>query len=316
MSHEEKTRLPDGFESRIDGMYRGMGPRLLSTVAALLLASLGGSWASAQERPRVLFLSKSSGFQHSAITRADGAPSHVERVLTALAQREGWDLTSTKDASSITASRLANVDAVVFYTTGDLTQSGSGEGLFGGDGEPGMESSGVADLIRFVENGGAFLGFHSATDTFHDPSGAASPYVDLIGGEFAGHGAQFEGTLRIVDTSHPATASLPQGWTVRDEWYTFKNLASDRMHVLALLETGPQREKQKLYDRPDYPVIWCLERGRGRVFYNAMGHREDVWDRDVFQRAFVDALRWAMGRGPAGAAPNFAEVSPAPSSGR
>jgi type 1 glutamine amidotransferase len=260
------------------------------------------------ESPRVLFLSKSSGFQHSAIAQKAGEPSHVDTVLAGVAAREGWDLVASKDAGLVSAESLREFDVVVFYTTGDLTQEGKGGGGFAGDGNPAMAAGGVEELTAWVEAGGAFLGFHSASDTFHGPDGEVSAYVDLLGGEFAGHGAQFAGKLRVVDEEHPTMAHIPQGWTVNDEWYTFKNVARDRIHVLALLETGSQRSKQKIYDRADYPVIWCGERGKGRFFYNAMGHREDVWDRETFQDAFVDAVRWAMGESPAAAPPNYGEV--------
>ena len=133
------------------------------------------STATAKDPPRVLFLSKSSGFEHPSIARTNGRASHVDTVLEKIAAANNFGLVSTKDASLITAAELANLEAVVLYTTGDLTQAGTKKGLFGGDGETPMRADGVADLIGWVENGGALLGFHSAADTFHDPSGAPSP---------------------------------------------------------------------------------------------------------------------------------------------
>ena len=132
-----------------------------------------------------------------------------------------------------------------------------------------------------------------------------SPYTDLLGGQFLGHGRQFEGRLRILDPEHPTMARIPSDWTVRDEWYTFKNVGEESMHVLALLDTSSDTLEQEIYDRDDYPIIWCKSFGAGRVFYNAMGHREDVWDDKIFQGAFVDALHWAIGRSDLEAAPNF-----------
>lgn len=280
-------------------------------LAALLLFT-GAAAAVAANPPRVLFLSKSSGYEHSSIARGEGRSSHVDRVLEKLAATHVFGLVAAKDASLITASELANIDAVIFYTTGDLTQPGSKDGLFGGDGEPPMKSEGVADLIRWVEEGGAFLGFHPAADTFHDPSGKPSPYIELLGGEFLTHGQLFAGRLRIVDPDHPTMAHVPQAWTWMDEWYVFKNYNVDRIHVLALLETSSDPLGQETYKRPPYPVIWCAAVGRGRVYYNVMGHREETWDDPTFQRAFLDALYWAVGRTPLAAEPNFKVVVPAP----
>ena len=148
--------------------------------------------------------------------------------------------------------------------------------------------------------GGGFIGFHCATDTFKNSDmemgeDATTPYIAMIGGQFAGHGAQFEGTVRVVDPAHPVAASLVDNWQIKDEWYVFSHEAEDRQ-IIARLDPGEQREKQaKLYDRPDYPILWTREQGKGRVYYNAMGHREDVWDSERFQNAVVDAIRWAAG---------------------
>ena len=290
-------------------MTRAYGFGLVLAVLAGAPALPAGG-AQADDSPRVLFLSKSAGFEHSVIARKDG-PSHVERVLQEVADKHGFELELSKDASLIRAQDLERFDAVVFFTTGDLTQEGRGEGLFGGDQNPPMAATGVEDLRQWVEAGGAFLGFHSATDTFHGPDDSDSPYIRLLGGEFLTHGRQFEGRLRVVDPGHPAVSHIPAGWTVLDEWYVFKNLDRDSMHVLALLETASEPYGQSTYDRSDYPVIWCKSVGSGRVFYNAMGHREDVWDREIFQQAFVDALNWALGKTQLRAEPNFAEVTPA-----
>lgn len=35
--------------------------------------------------------------------------------------------------------------------------------------------------------------------------------------------------------------------------------------------------------------------GNGRVFYTALGHREDVWNDTRFQQHLLGAIRWAFG---------------------
>ncbi|HEX2099619.1 MAG TPA: ThuA domain-containing protein, partial [Candidatus Synoicihabitans sp.] len=50
--------------------------------------------------------------------------------------------------------------------------------------------------------------------------------------------------------------------------------------------------------------------GRGRVAYNAMGHREDVWESEAFQSMLVGTLRWAAGRVDADLTPNLEKVAP------
>lgn len=281
-------------------------------LALLLLAAPTLAFEDKADDPvRVLFLSKSSGFQHSAITRQDARPSHVDTVLAEIAADRGFAVTSTKDAGLINATQLANFDVVMFYTTGDLTQrGGTGEGFFRGDGNPPMSADGVSDLIAWIEAGGGFVGFHPATDTFHGEGDEVTPYIGMIGGEFVHHGAQFEGIVRVADAAHPTMKNVEDGWKIMDEWYLYKNVAQDDLHVLALLDPGEERAKQEVYDIAPYPIVWCRELGSGRVFHNAMGHREDVWDHEMFQAWVGDAIEWAAGEGEAAAAPNWSDVVP------
>lgn len=279
-----------------------MQTRILAATLATVLAC---SCAHADKSLRVLYLTKSSGFEHSVIKRADDKLSLSERILTEIVQKMGGTALCTKDASLINAENLKNYDVVVFCTTGVLTQPGT-------DGRPVMGPNGVTDLLAWIKAGGGFVGYHNANDTFHSPEGSISPFVDMIGGEFATHGPQFKGTLKVVDKGHPAIASLEDGRTLMDEWYVSKNFNTGALHVLALLDLGEVRGKKGFaqYDIPNYPIIWCRAYGNGRVLYNALGHREDVWESPKFQQLVSENITWANGKGDLKADPNFTTVVP------
>jgi type 1 glutamine amidotransferase len=51
----------------------------------------------------------------------------------------------------------------------------------------------------------------------------------------------------------------------------------------------------------DYAIAWVRSYGKGRVFYTALGHREEVWRDPRFQQMLLQGLRWATGQlaGPA-----------------
>lgn len=273
----------------------------LIAVAAGLCLAIGAHAAG----PRVLFLSKSAGFQHSVITVKDDKPSHTAKHLTQVVSDLGGTITCTKDAGLVNTDNLKNYDVVIFYTTGDLTTPGT-------DGQPPMGPNGQEELLAWVKGGGGFMGFHCAADTFHpDPQcGPPTTYTKLLGAEFAGHGRQFAGTIKVTSPGHPLVANITDGWKMMDEWYTFCNFNVENLHVLALLDPGDEREKQEMYNRPSYPVIWCQAIGEGRMYYDAMGHREDVWDNEQFRKTVADAITWADGNGAADAAPNFTAVAP------
>ncbi len=254
---------------------------------------------------RILYLSKSSGFQHSVVATQKGQPSHSDKVLTEVARRMGATITCTKDAGLVNAENLKNYDLVIFYTTGDLTRPGNqDQGTV-------MAGDGVSDLLTWLKQGGGFMGFHAATDTFHETRpGQPTPYIRMIGAEFRTHGAAFEGILDVVDTAHPAMAHFKDGWKIRDEWYLFKNMNRENMHVLALLNPGDHGSVDTKYDIPAYPIVWCMSYGKGRVYFNGMGHFEDVWSNGDFQQVVADAITWTTGKGQLDAAPNYDTTVP------
>ena len=50
--------------------------------------------------------------------------------------------------------------------------------------------------------------------------------------------------------------------------------------------------------------------GEGRVWYTAMGHREDVWTNPVFQQILVGGIKWALGEAKAEVPANLKTVAP------
>jgi type 1 glutamine amidotransferase len=272
---------------------------LLAACSAFLVAGL----AMADEPLRVLYLTKSSGFQHSVVARDGEELAHSEKILIDLGKDMGAEVTVSKDATLINTDELHKYDVVVFYTTGDLTDPGT-------DKTPAMSQTGFAELEQWVESGGGFVGLHAATDTFRSgKEGEPTPYTKFIGAEFLNHGKQFEGVLKNVAPEHPAMTGIPAEMTVLDEWYLFANLQKDSIHVLALLDPADERGKQEMYDIPAYPMIWCSALGQGRIYFNGMGHREDVWESDPFKQMLRNAIHWVAGEGPTDAEPNYAEVT-------
>ena len=92
--------------------------------------------AEADDAPKkILFFSKSSGYQHDMIAQAKGQPSAAEKILTELGKKNNLAFTFTKDGSMFTPENIAKYDAFCFYTTGDLTS-------LGGDKNPPMTKEG------------------------------------------------------------------------------------------------------------------------------------------------------------------------------
>ena len=263
---------------------------------------LGWARALADEGPkkRVLFFTKSSGFQHSAITEKDGKPGYAQKILTDLGEKHNFEVTTTKDGTVFNPENIAKYDAFFFYTTGDLTKAGT-------DKTPPMSPEGKAALFEAIKNGKGFMGTHSATDTFHSSGAKLDPYIEMLGGEFITHGSQQKAKLICTDPKFPGMGELKEGVELVDEWYSLKNFAKD-MHVLLIQETTGMQGFP--YERGQYPSTWARAHGKGRVFYTSMGHREDVWSNPVFQNILLGALSWTTGNVEADVTPNIETATP------
>ncbi len=256
---------------------------------------------------RVLFFTRSAGFEHDVIRRTGSAWSPAEKAFEEIGRRAGFMVECSKDGRIFDGS-LDAYDAFAFYTSGDLTQSG-------GDGSPAMTPEGKSRLLAAVEGGKGFLGFHSAADTFHSPAAGEGseakldPYIAMLGGEFLAHGKEQEASLLLTTTQFAGIADLglAEGLAFTDEWFTFTNYAAD-LSVLLVQETAMM--KGEAYRRPDYPATWTRLHGKGRVFYTSLGHRGDIWENPFFQAIARGALEWISGQADAGIRPNMNEVTP------
>lgn len=280
----------------------GMTGALAASASPLVRGLASGATPRGSEAKKVLFFTKSSGFQHSVVTRSGDGLAHAERILTEIGKANGFDVTCSKDGRLFEPDQIGEWDAFAFYTTGDLTKSGT-------DGQPPMSPKGEEAFYEAIQDGKGLIGMHCATDTFghHRGRGADDPYIKLIGGEFSGHGAQQVAKLRVVDREFPGAAPFGAEFSINDEWYGQKNLADD-LHVIIVQQTGGMQGRD--YERPDYPQTWSRAQGKGRVFYTSMGHREDVWTNPNYQGLLIGALRWATGQVEGSTEPDVAKVTP------
>jgi len=290
--------------------------RLLVLLGALVLlvacASRAADAASAPKK-KVLYFSKMSvaPLSHPVALRKDGKPSWSEQVLTELGAKNNIEFTFSKDGSLFSAAYLAQFDAIMFYTLGDLTQPGL-------DKEPPMTPDGKAALLKAIENGTGFVGLHGADNTFlsprrltHGPTrytkdpDPTDPYLKMVGGEFIMHNRQQPARMIVADAKFPGAPAAD--FTLNEEWYSHRTFAPD-LHVILVQDTRGM--EGNLYQRPAYPSTWARLQGKGRVFYTSMGHREDVWANPLFQSLLMGGLNWALRRVEADITPNLAQVTP------
>jgi type 1 glutamine amidotransferase len=281
---------------------------------------LGTATAQARSPKRVLVVTTTMGFRNSSIPTA-------EKVLAELAQQSGaftvdYARVEPNDpqfkgadgkpdkakveaaiaavlAEKLSVAALKQLDGVVFAnTTGDLPL-------------PDKQA-----FLDWIKAGHAFIGMHSATDTF-DKHVPLDSYTLMIGAEFKTHHAQAVVDCNNQDPKHPACCNFGPTFHLKDEIYLMNGFERDQVHGLLALDKHPNDQTPG-----DYPISWCKMYGRGRVFYTSLGHREDVWDANTppsfrrenppevsaaYQQHILGGIKWALGLAKGDAKPQTAK---------
>jgi type 1 glutamine amidotransferase len=275
---------------------------LLTTGAAAvgLSAFPLGLFAADEKKPhKVLYFTRSAGFEHPPVTRKKPDElSESEKLLTKWGKKAGIEVVCSKDGAVFDGD-LDQFDAFVFFTSGDLT----GKPANPQPGEP-LSAEGKKKLLAAIEAGKGFVGIHSATDSFR--SNGIDPYIAMLGGEFIVHGAQQKSTMDIVSPKFPGMAGLGKSFRLHEEWYTLFKFAKD-LHVILVQDTKGMTGD--MYQRPPYPATWARMNGKGRVFYTSMGH-DEMWKQKIFHQVLMGGIAWTLHDADADVTPNIAEVTP------
>jgi uncharacterized protein len=248
----------------------------------------------------VLVFTKSSGWEHDVVKRVGGKLSIVEQAITSLGNKQGFNVTCTKDGRVFDSKDFHKYAAVAFFTTGDLTTVGT-------DKNPPMSAQGKQSFLNAIHNGIGFLGIHAASDTFHtqpDPQDNSNryvahgdksdPYLRMLGGEFITHGSNprlQDAKITVNDPKFPGLEGVTSPFTFNDEWYSLKDFRTD-LHVILTIDTKGMIGKP--YERPPYPMTWARMEGKGRVFYTAIGDRPENWSNELFLNLLGGGIRWAI----------------------
>ena len=254
----------------------------------------------------------------------DGKESEIEgTALEAYSyrfQQSTKEPVTREQCGRINADTLKNFDAVFFFTTGN----------------PCEKPEEMKALLDSIKNGKGFLGTHCATDTLYgmteygDMIGAyfdGHPWhektkitvEDPKNPIVQGLGDSFEITDELYQFRNPYSRDkvhvlmrLDPEWVAQKRVQQAQKVADDTQKKLdeaAKLEAdGKHEDAVKARQaaaamglsmkRPDndYAMAWTRNYDKGRVFYTALGHREEVWRDERFQKMLIQAMRWATGQ--------------------
>jgi len=229
--------------------------------------------------PAILVFEKMTGF----LDAPSVAAAHA--ALFEIARRKGWAIVATDHAGAITPANLRHFDAVIWNNV-------SGDAL----------TATQRRVFRsYIEHGGGFVAVHGAGG---DPAYFWDWYVDtLIGARFIGHpmGPQFqEARVMVTDPASTIVRDLAPGWTMTDEWYSFRpNPRAGGAHILLSLDeaTYSPRSGDRDLRMGDHPIAWTRCIGDGRSFFSAIGHRPEGYSEPHYVQVLEAGIAWAAGAG-------------------
>ena len=214
---------------------------------------------------RVLMITATTGFRHDSISTA-------RTVVATLTARTGeFAVDATENLADLSAARLASADVLMFALT---------------SGELALDEGQKRAMLDFVNAGGGFIGIHSASDTLYE----WPDYGRLVGAYFKEHPWTQQAAVTVEDRAHPITSGLGSGFTLMEEFYTFRDNPRPSVHVLLSLDPA------SVGTQGDFPLAWTQSIGRGRSYYNALGHFSETWTDPRFQTQISAAIRWVAGR--------------------
>ncbi len=235
-------------------------------------------------QPAILVFSKTKGWRHNeGIAGAD-------RFFVELSVDKNYGIFTTANGAVFNAKELARFKVIVFNNmTGD-TLSPTQKDAF----------------KTWLENGGAWIGLHSAGDSSHK----TWPWYDtnIIGPEFIGHPAdpQFQDAkLVTLAPDHPIMNGIPSEWVQNDEWYSYDGVPQDfgLTPLVGLDETSYSPKNEVYGDVSDlrmgptpieHPVVWVGEIGKGRVAYSAIGHNHTSYDYPIYRQLLTNTFNWVI----------------------
>jgi len=183
----------------------------------------------------------------------------TRQLISMLTERRAAKCRTVGSPDELTDRHLAWADVVVInYTGGDLSED---------------RAAAVQD---FVARGGGLVGIHGAADSFRN----SERYLNLIGCEFITHGPPTPIRIHLDRPDHQITMHVDDQFVIHDEIYQCR------------LHGNPTVLASVNWQRENFPIITINTHGKGRVYYNALGHYRSAWKQRQFRALLLRGIDW------------------------
>jgi len=222
------------------------------------------------------------GFKVLAFYSSKTEPDHVRfaedaiKFFTNRSTNENFTFEATSNWDDLNDNRLKGYQVVVWLNDSPHTPTQRGA------------------FERFMQGGGAWLGFHAAG--YNDEDTKWPWFVDFLGGAVFNINSWPPLPAHIVvgDPTHSVASGVPASFeSPANEWYVWRpspRLNKD-VHVLASLDPAnyPIGFKDVLLSG-DLPVVWTNT--KYKMLYMNMGHGDKIFDSPIQNQLIDNALNW------------------------
>lgn len=218
----------------------------------------------------------------------------LDYMMEQMGKKAGaYDVVVSNDIEMFRPDKIKQFDAICFCNSSGV--------LFD---DPSLRAS----LLAYVRNGGGIVGIHDALATFvqwpvYDQW---PPFGQMMGGtENGGHPWNMVPVaMKVDDPGNPINAVFRgqsdikftmqvfqlQQPSLRDHMHVLFSVDVDKMAPVPVAKVNPQRKTDL-----DFPVSWIRREGKGRVYYNAMGHDSAPFWNPVLLQHYLAGVQYAMG---------------------
>ena len=157
-----------------------------------------------------------------------------------------------------------------------------------------------ASFERYMQRGGAWLGFHAAA--YNDKDTNWPWFVEFLGGAvfYTNSWPPLPAGLRIDDQAHSVTAGLPPDFeSPANEWYVWKPSPRLNRQVRVLATFDPSNYPigfKDILTSGDLPVVWTNT--KYKMLYMNMGHGGKIFTSPSQNQLIDNAINW-LGTGAA-----------------
>ena len=139
-------------------------------------------------------------------------------------------------------------------------------------------------LLRFVNEGGGLVFFHSSTSAFYTWTEFKQISTSAWIMDSTWHGPVSQVKVSVQNQEHPVTSGLTDFYILDELW-----INAEQNEAFQVLGTAANTEE----DSGEQPAIFVGNYGKGRIFHMILGHDETALRNVGFQTLILRAAEWA-----------------------